>query len=253
MPIVYIQGVCGGSGGTTVAANLAAALQALGQNCLAFDLSHSNGLRLHAGLDPLERDGWARRLIRNENWFEAVYESASGCRVSPFGLLDIDESVQFDAQVSSLLPTLLAQLQQPFSPALDWIVVDAPAVQTASPAYQAVIAAFKAIAQLSIVVVCPEPRSYSLLVTHPQWASAVSDATVLLNAQHPERELSSDLAVVLRQEFQVAPLTINSDSAIPEAAAHLTNVLDHAPLSQACSDYKALALWVQASVRELTA
>ena len=83
----------GGCGSTTVTANLAQALVKINKQVLAIDALPENLLRLHLGLSFEERDGWAARVLSDDAWFEAGYQSPQGALLLPFGELNAQQKL----------------------------------------------------------------------------------------------------------------------------------------------------------------
>lgn len=98
----------GGCGATTVTANLAQALVKINKQVLAIDAVPENLLRLHLGLPYEERDGWAARVLSDDVWVEAGYQSPQGALLLPFGELETDQKGQF-AQSYQYLQALVDQ------------------------------------------------------------------------------------------------------------------------------------------------
>ena len=90
MKIILLHSIGGGSGVTTVTANLAAALQGLGHRCLSIDCTPDNLLALHFGVASDAVDGWARSASLSQSWVECGFEATNGERVLPFGVLDVE-------------------------------------------------------------------------------------------------------------------------------------------------------------------
>ena len=251
MRVVVVRSVRGGGGSSTVAANLAAAMQQLGYSCLLLDLCQSNDLRLHASVDPCEPDGWARRLVADQAWEVAVFGAEGSCRVIPFGELDGDAYERFLAFPQEALVAFAEQVQAGFSPAADWLIVDAPPlVSQHSAAFESMLHAFSKSASLRLLAVPPEAPAYTSLRFSTRVRNAAADYHLLLNRAAPEVAINRDLSLVFRQEFasRMVPIRIGADSALAEAFASLRTVFQYSPDSEAAREFHALAIWCQASL-----
>ncbi|MBB3046967.1 cellulose synthase operon protein YhjQ [Litorivivens lipolytica] len=251
MRVVVVRGVRGGGGSSTVAANLASALQKLGRSCLMLDLCQNNDLRFHASVDPREPDGWARRLVADQSWEGAVFGVEDGLRVIPFGELDHNEYDGFQELSQSVLTRFAEQVLAGFSPAVDWLVVDAPPlVSPHGTAFESLLYTFSEAASLRLLAVPPESPSYISLKFNPRVSAAAADYRLVLNRTASEVEANRDMSLVLRQEFpaRVVPSQIGTDNALAEALLSLRTVDQYSPDSEATREFHALAIWCQASL-----
>lgn len=251
MRVVVVRGVRGGGGSSTVAANLAAALQNLGRHCLMLDLCQTNDLRFHASVDPSEPDGWARRLVADQSWEGAVFGIEDGIRVIPFGELDYQEYDRFLNLSQTSLTRFAEQVLAGFSPAVDWLIVDAPPlVSQHGSAFESLLYTFSEAASLRLLAVPPESPSYISLKFNPRVSEAAADYHLVLNRTASEVEVNRDMALVLRQEFpaRVVPSLVGNDNALPEALLSLRTVDQYSPDSEAAREFHALAIWCQASL-----
>jgi cellulose synthase operon protein YhjQ len=236
-------------GCSTVVANLAAALQALGHQTAAVDLHSGGDLGLHYGLDQHNDSGWASALVRGESSLGVLFESADGRRVTPFGQLPKD---QFD-KFQGLLPSSEQAVASFFAPleqaGAEWLLLDAPALRDQamqSPAVRQFFSALATSADYVLHVACPDASAYLKLKLR-DWELGEKPGRnfILVNNTDVRASVARDLEWLILHEFEecAIPLGVHQDKAIPEAVAQMNCVNRLSPTSQASADFHALALW----------
>lgn len=245
MNILSVVSAKGGVGKTTVAANLAVALQMAGHSVLAVDLDPQNGLRYHfsleqSGQNGLAISGPAGRL------HEALRETASGVTLIPYGVCTEPQRREFE---SLLLkdPTWVRRQLEDLGLHEDAIVVlDTPPGPSVYGT-QALTAA-----TVVVVVVLPDAGSY---ITVPQMRSLIDtyctaradfhDFGVIINQIDQSRLLGKDVVAVLRSSFGDRYIGgVHLDQSISESLAFGQSVFQYAPYSEGASDLKACSMWV---------
>lgn len=248
MKKIVVSGVCGGAGSTTVVANLAAALQAAGQRTLSIDLNPSNLLALQFGVDPHSCLGWANSWLDGGDWSAAAMACSDGRRILPFGKLVAPALKKLLLALEAEPRSLWQDLLRISSTEFDYVLFDTPPAMTAAEAYSShrYLSPILANANAILYVANPNVAAYTLLTLHPLWQSCWSTGHhLLLNRTSAAQPLSSDMSQLMHREFTAVtvPVSIASDSHIPEAAAHMTSVLETAADCQAARDFAALAMW----------
>ena len=138
-----------------------------------------------------------------------------------------------------------------FSPAADWLVVDAPPlVAQHSAAFESLLYTFSESASLRLLAVPPEAPTYTSLRFRARVRDAAADYHLLLNRAAPEVDINRDLSLVFRQEFaeRMIPIRIGTDNALAESFASLRTVDQYSPDSESAREFHALAIWCQASL-----
>jgi len=240
MRIVAVRSIKGGSGATSTAANLGAALQAEGVPVLMIDLCPTNMLRLHFGMNWQDDNGLVKQITHDKPWYDAAYQSETGINFVPYGKISSDKE-------RTRLPTLfikdpdwlsksLAQLD--LDPAC-WIIIDCPSSNTY------ISEAVSSHAQHTLLVMTADPACYASLQDFPVDAD---NSHCLVNRFNPLMALERDIYDLLQADYQrlMLPLNIHRDESIREALAYKQTVFPCAPHSQAAHDYTTLATWLRA-------
>ncbi|MFB9216699.1 cellulose biosynthesis protein BcsQ [Vibrio sinaloensis] len=235
-----------GCGATTVTANLAQTLVKINKQVLVVDLSEENLLRFHLGLTLSERDGWAARMLAEEPFIEAGYQSPLGVSFLPFGQLNDQQRATFSkvgGDVMSQLGNTLLQVEQEEQ----WQLYHGELELLESPAGRDLIDSMDRV----FVVLNAEAMSYATLQSQLQRNPIIAELLgsnkmrFLLNKYQPETEVGRDFMLVLKNELQsaLAPVYLHLDTALLESAANLTTVQHHSASSQAAKDFQSLAFW----------
>jgi cellulose synthase operon protein YhjQ len=241
--VIALVGTGGGVGTTTVAAHIAAALQAQQRRSLAFDFCANNTLRLHFGMDWEDGTGLAPQVLTGAPWNEAAYRSARGIDFVPFGRLDHGlvpgEFWAFLRKRPQWFAERLAELREESATV---VVCDCP---QGEGSWRDQILPH---ANLVVVVLGPDAVSYAQAAetVHRLAADGARDVALLLNGFDATRTLDRDIAVLLRHDFQrtLIPVVIHRDESLREALASRQTVFDYAPTSRAALDFTSLAGWV---------
>ncbi|MDF1693786.1 MAG: cellulose biosynthesis protein BcsQ [Zhongshania sp.] len=252
MKIILLHSVSGGSGVTTVTANLSAALQNLGHRCLAIDCAPENVLALHFGVATDTIAGWATSTRASQSWSDSGFEASDGSRVLPFGMLTEAALTQLADTLKKQPDYLAAICQALHGQPLDFLLLDLASPITGCFSNQ--LCALQKIADFSLLIARADTQTYRLLVSHPLYSQRLMDSKLLLNSVKTENELQKDLLLVMRHEFEhcLAPNVIHYDASVPEAFAHLQALKAYAPESAAALDFHLLALWCTNQLRQAT-
>lgn len=245
MKRVLVSGLSGGVGTTTVAANLAAALQTMGQPSLSVDLDPANILGLHFGVEPLARDGWASRLVAEDCAGQGVFRSADGRLVLPYGYAE----KPFD---SSAILSLLESLARAtaVTSRCEWLIVDLPFRNAMSN--PTLLQGLRTLVDMELRVVDTNPATYVRLRREGGDRLLAGSAALLVNDFAPELKLCNDMLLTYKHEYreQLAPLHIHRDPSLPESLACLKSVVSYSPFTQAAADFRSLAIWLSAELTE---
>ena len=247
MHILCVQGVKGGVGTTTVAANLAAAMHAQGLPTLVIDLCAQNSLRFHFDMPLEDYNGFAVQLMNGLGWHQGAYQSHSGIHFLPFGQDDEDRCVStFQTYVQThpdWLERWLAQLDWPEE---GWVLFDCPVFPSK------ITEAALALADTNLLVANPDTLCFTELhspnyVRHTR-AHNNDVQWLLINRYCPSISLERDIVSLLKTDFAdiLLPITIHRDENLREALAYKQPVLAVSPTCQSTQDFSLLALWLTA-------
>ena len=253
MKRIVITGIQGGVGATTVAANLTIALHSIEQKAHAIDMNPTNFMRLHFSMDPNNNDGWMLRRYHQEPWQQAGYQNHHQIPFVPFGELT---EAQYQQQLTALQQqpmTLLNNISPENKEAAsksDWQIILLPEITSLQNFHYPLLDA----ADLVICVIRPDIQSYLSLQKnrHYQALHEKHNIKLLMNVFNANSEVSRDLQLVIKHEYKemIIPTLMHFDTAVPEAVANLTSVLEAAPYSQAAQDYRSFAFWCLAHVNQ---
>lgn len=248
--VLSIVSAKGGVGKSTIAANLAVALQALGHPTLAIDLDPQNSLRFHFSLKAES----ARGLIDADetNFGELVETTQAGVYLLAYGECNEGQRRSFEARLADNPYWLVERLSQLSLPANAIVVLDTP------PGSSVYMTQALTAATLALTVVLPDAGSY---VTLPQMKSLVDyycigrkefrDYGIVVNQTDQSRALSRDVLAMLRASFNGKLVgRIHQDQSISEALAYGQSVLQYSPYSEGASDLLACAKWVSAGIKD---
>lgn len=246
--VIALVSLCGGSGRTTVAANLAHALAADGQRTLAVDLDPKNLLGLHFGIEAAERVGIARPHASVSETTGFLGRQRGNTAVLPFGNLETEELDATEARLATD-PNFLRLRLEAFTPAeCAFAVLDVPAGRS-NWARQAL-----SVADQVVVVLAPHPAAYATVPGTERFLAerlgevGASKAVYLVNGfdgrSALERDLLAGLRAILRD--RLLPFPVQRDEVVREALLARTAVLHAGPDSQVAADYGELAAWLRA-------
>ena len=234
----------GGTGQTTVAANLACILAQRGAPCLAIDLCAQNALGLHLGRTKPVKQGWVQLVDAGQWWGGAALENSARVRWLPFGTSDVaqlerlhgrlrdqDDWLQQQLAALSLEPHSLVLLDVPIWPS--------PLAQQALRCADLVLVVLEASWRAQQI----RPEVQSLL--QQRRASALHG--VLLTRFDPRRATQQTALHALQTEWpgHVLPHVVHEDESVPSAMAATDCVARHMPQAQAAHDLQGVASWLQ--------
>jgi cellulose synthase operon protein YhjQ len=242
MKVLCVTGIGGGTGVTTVAAQLAAALKAQDRPVVAFDFSPDNTLRLHFGMALNDDSGLAPQVLSGQAWNEVAYRSANGVDFVPFGNLDEAGLNRFGDLLAQQPDWLSRHLDELDLPADALVVLDCP--RTFGPLWLQALAA----ATLVLIVLAPDALSFARAKANERSMRLPGDARIkyLFNGFDASRDLDRDVVAVVRSELQekLVPVMLHRDEHLREALASKRDIYEYAPSSQAAQDFSSLAQWL---------
>lgn len=232
MKLIALVSAAGGSGRSTLTAQLAGIFVQRGHNVLALDLDPANGLGLHLGLPLAERDGWARRTLAGAPWREAAFRNSDGVLLLPHGRFDESEAARRPTPADGA--ALRRQLEALGLPADTLVLIDTPRLPAT-----AALAALRT-ADLALHLLRADAGAYAAL------EGGGATTRYVVNQFEAMQPLQADIMQLLRRELgdRLAPTPVHRDGALPEATAANLGLADHAPHSQAAHDLQGLASWL---------
>jgi cellulose synthase operon protein YhjQ len=245
MPLICFTSPKGGVGKTTLAANVAAALQRDGRRVLAIDFDPQNSLRLHFGIGLDDTAGFLAELPRRAEWRGCLRPTASGVLVLPHGAMDLRGALGLAAALEREPELLAAPLREILADPGLTVVADTP------PGPSQALAALVPMASLVVVVLQAEALSAALipdivsgrfLGTGTLAALFAARLRVALNQVELESRLSLAAADAVARHLGPRLLgAVCRDERLAEALAMQRLVQDSAPDSRAAEDIGGLA------------
>ena len=247
----------GGTGKSTVAANLAVALTLRDKKVLVIDFDPQNSQRIHLGLDAQQIAGLAREGINAHSIFDSPFgsvnsqneehNSKAGLHFIPFGRVSGAELDEFENELKADAQWLSKSLASIFNLQFDVVIFD---TRAGAGVY---LEQVMCVCDLAIAVLLPDAASY---VTFPKLDEIVhSQATRkgdfkglyrLINQMPVSSRLAHEVrsAIYQDQASLTAPLAIHFDPAVAQALANEMPFLESQPGAMVSLDYQYLADWV---------
>lgn len=231
MKRVFLKGIKGGTGSTSVAANLACALRKSNEDILLIDLDPKSDVGLHLGLPWQHNSGWSN-YPNFESAIEEFFTDNDGVIFLPFGsnssgIKRLQETI---AGVSNLKTNQSA-----------WVIFDCPNyidLNDFSFTEQDIV-----LEVINCDAIC-HSLVYKRLVSLKQ-ATKDWQHYFLVNKYNSASELESDLLQVWQSETPLlAPIHMNKDEVIKESTAFKNVAVNCAPYSVAYDDFETLAGWL---------
>lgn len=244
MKRIIITGIRGGSGSTTIAANLIQALELNEENVHVIDARSENLMRFHFAMDLSVQDGWAKRWLNSESWKNAAYMTPNSLSFIPYGGLTLEERLAFQQKLLSTSKGLLDIF--PTQPELTnmWQIILLPIVHDLNESYDALLNS----ADMVLCVTKPDIQNYAYIQQNAIFRQfeALYKPYYLINGYQPQSDNSVDLSLVLKYELgkQCLPMFLHFDTAVPDACSQLSLVLNYAPHSQISQGINELAFWL---------
>ncbi|WP_404340687.1 cellulose biosynthesis protein BcsQ [Pseudoalteromonas mariniglutinosa] len=235
MKKVFVKGIKGGTGTTSIVANLACALRKSNEHVLAIDLDPKSDLGLHFGLAWEHRDGWSH-YPKLTDIIEQFHRDDDGVLFLPFG----DQSstqLPFQELISS------CELLQDSADA--WFLFDCPA-------HIDITEYSLTNKDIFLEVVNCDAINHSFIYKRLQKLNNIQSSWqhyFLVNRYNSASELEFDLLQLWQSEVPLlAPIFINKDEVIKESTAFRNVAINCAPYSVANDDFETLAGWLVSRV-----
>ncbi len=245
MNVIALSSGMGGTGRTTMVAELGDMLHRMGREVLLIEFDPANVLGLHMGQADDNINGFARNILADKPWFEAAMQTEQGLKYLPFGLLSNDEVTQFVSVIRMQKFWLRDNLQQ-LALADDAIVLIDVARYPSNFFVQSLNACDR-----HITLLRPDAGSVmSIDRLFDTCKDADKPNMFLLNQYDTTRVLHLDIHAMLKAKLgrHLMSFSIHNDQAVSEAFASGQSLADYAPNSQATEDIQALANWLMFEV-----
>jgi len=228
---IFVKGIKGGLGSTSVVANLACVLKKSHVNVIAIDLDPKSDLGLHFGLPWKSTKGWS-----NEANFEDAllhfHQDSDGVVFLPFGDVNVDQND---------IIRIINNCEKLDCPHNSWFLLDCPSYIDLEhlPLKPNDIV----IELINCDAVCHSliyKRLKRLKTIDSNWKHYF-----LVNRYNSASVLEFDLFSLWQSTLPLmAPFFINSDEVIKESTAYRNVALNCAPYSIANDDFETLAGWL---------
>nr|WP_314075991.1 cellulose synthase operon protein YhjQ/BcsQ [uncultured Roseococcus sp.] len=252
MPLICFASPKGGVGKTTLAANVADALQRRGRRVLAIDFDAQNALRLHFALPITDTSGFMSQLPQRPDWRTLVRRTSSGVFLLPHGATDVRGALNL-AQALDREPELLAAPMREILADPNLVVIaDTPpgashALSILAPMSNMVCAVLLADATSAALV--PEISNGSFLGGGTMANLMAGRLCVILNGIEPKSRLSRAVSEMLTRHLGPRLLgAICREEMMAEAVAAQRFLLDVAPGSQAALDLQETTTAIEAAL-----
>lgn len=231
----------GGTGQTSLVANLASLWSTPEQPALAVDLCAQNSLGLHLGQTGISSSGWAAEVEAGRWWAEAAQENSAGVRFLPFGHME-------GSLPQQPADWLASQLQSVALEDHSLVLLDAPAWPHAL--------AMQALHVADLVVVCLDttprvPHMAAQVQALLQQAPPGTPLAVLATGFNPRRASQRQTLQALQAQWAdaLSPYVLHDDENMAAALAASQCVISYAPQAQAAHDLQGIARWLLARCR----
>lgn len=242
-----IIGLHGGSGRTTLTANLAQALVQNGRSAVAVEVDPQGGLPLHFGVEPDEPMGVFQPSLSPQAAAAWLSRFRSGPAVFPFGKLAGSLQAGLEAAVARDPLWLPRRLQAIVPPDCDFVLLDLPSAS--HPLWRSAIG----IADSVVVALAPEAAAYATL---PQMEALLDECVpepgrravrYLVNRFDARRTFHRDLLASLRGMMgpRAFSFAVHEDPVVGEALARRRLVVQEAADSQVVAALGNLADWLE--------
>lgn len=223
---VFFRGIKGGTGTTSIVANIATLLAQSKHNVLCIDLDPKNELCLHLGHHWHDQIGWSNKINdSNSQWTDVAFVNEDSVKYVPYGS---------ETTNSFSLNTLLNQSKRLSSEANSWLFFDVPSYISLDEL---------PLDENDIVIntVTCDPSCYSQI----KKGNFGENTYFLINRFNASNPLELDIYQIWRANLaQLAPFFMHFDSAVPEALAAKNVLINCFPLSVVKEDFHALASWL---------
>ncbi|MBS1186597.1 MAG: cellulose biosynthesis protein [Burkholderiaceae bacterium] len=233
---VAIISAAGGTGRSTLVANLATLLAKRGTAAFALEFDPQNLLATLLGNDVPASDGLLTDFIANKPFGASALRNSDGVTLLPFGYASKQAAAGFEQHLRATPAWLHDHLAQIDFSDEAMLLIDTPRLPSLY-ACQAVMAA-----DLVLSVLMPDVRAMALLPAAQDVAltdcGCQKPMLHVINGLDSTREYQRQLAAELRERLQqdLVPDIVHRDTAIAQALANSVSVVDASPDSLVVHD-----------------
>jgi cellulose synthase operon protein YhjQ len=243
MKIIAFVSAKGGTGRTTLAANLGVILARAGHRVLALDCDPQNTLGTHLGMSPGLRVGIAEGSSSNEI-IEYLAAQRGVVPYIPFGVRNRDDLQKAEGTLLADSGWLLRRVRQIVPSGTELLLIDTPAgervwTEQVLKIAHAIVGVHlpdaACFATLPAMAVMLERRCRGSELTPAVWH--------VLNQMEPHSELARDAEFLLRKHLgeRLVPCTVPRDPVVGEAWAQQLPVALHSPMTGAAAALRELS------------
>ncbi len=243
MKTIMMWSLKGGTGRTTVCANLGGLLHHQGRHCFLVDTDPQNMLALHLGMQVGERYGLALPEVTEHELAAYKRRNPSPIPHLPFGSCGVDELLTIARRADEAPDLLLERLSVLAPPRTEAVIVDAPPL--VSPWTHSLVRR----SDFVLLVLAPDAACYATLPALQEMVALREDQSTVafvVNKMDPRVEFNRDVRAAMEQLLgdRLLPFSIPIDSAFPEALGRQLLLREHSPNSLALNRLRELAQWV---------
>ena len=244
--VIAVASVKGGTGKTSLAANLGAALAMADWPVALVDLDPQDALYAH--LDPVggHSEGIVGATLAGTRWSEIARYSPHGVMVVPYGKASITAQRIFDRTLDAQ-PDWLARGLDTLDLSADTIVIVDIASTPGAASVQGLVAAGLVVTPLLVDAASytTVPAMRQLLDAYPRQDGHSRSHVYLMNQLEPADELSRDVARLMRRECAgVLVGEVARDPVFRQAHASRCSIFEYDANSRGASDVLACARWL---------
>lgn len=256
--VIAVVSAKGGVGRTTLVANLAVALEKIGQSVVALDLDPQNAL-CHHFQPAAGRQVGATTTVGisqfDHDWGEFGVPGNAGVFVLPHGLVEECQRRDFEQHLDSDSFWLAQHLHDLQLAAGTVVIIDTP------PGPSLYLRQALTVSNVALVVSLADAASYTTLpmINHliEQYTVNCDDfvgSAYLINQVDNSRQLNKNIALIMHNLLGERVVgVVHYDQSVTEALAYGHNVLDYDPHGRGCHDIlqcaQALISQLAASIR----
>ncbi|WP_017444647.1 cellulose biosynthesis protein BcsQ [Gayadomonas joobiniege] len=234
MPHVFVIGSKGGTGTSSVAANLARSIRLNGETSVLIELCPQNQLGVHFALPWPNVQGWAQ-CESFVDLAKQFYRTDSDILLLPYGQM-----------ANGITPdTLFTHLKQIELPENAWFIFDCPKT---FPVFE-----FASRKDFIIEVSTCDPICHSILYQKYAYKNykPIQGHYILVNKYNAQSQIEAEIFCVWQNELnQLCPLFIHFDEAIKEAPGYQNQAVQTHPGNTCRADFAKLSSWLASKVSQ---
>ncbi|MEQ9498155.1 MAG: ParA family protein [Deltaproteobacteria bacterium] len=236
----------GGSGKTTTAVNVAAALALADRRVLLIDLDPQAHATLHLGVDPMSLNSTMYDVLSNDTPLREIVVQApeSSLHVAPSHLVLSGTEADLHRHYAGAMQ-LRHRISELDASAWDWVIIDCPPTLTLLTV-NALIAADQLLIPIAaeyLALAGMAQLTHTLDQVGRQLGHRHSSAAVVTTRFDTRKRLCHDVVEHLRtqQPLPMLKTIIRENVSLSEAPSHGQDIFRYAPTSRGAEDYQELA------------